>query len=261
MKIEDGYVIFEPTDNVKIEPKRISGHSFVELLGLNKFTLKGDALLYMFNILHRNVDDIYQKRGEFAEKLVKRWLEQRGKTCITYDSKIVKYTNFPTNKNFSGVIDIDLPVERTLVEVKSKSMSKYSIIKQTKPLDEIYQAMLYAYLSGYKTFIMQWVFFDEQTKNEIFRGLKPTTLQNVKGISAVYQVDKSDIFIKMWQAKEIVDDFIKTKKIELKDISEKCFVELNKQNFNKKENEEQEVELIEEDLFTFNEADFEDMGF
>ena len=65
----------------------------------------------------------------------------------------------------------------------------------------------------------------------------------------------------MWQAKEIVDDFIKTKKIELKDISEKCFVELNKQNFNKKENEEQEVELIEEDLFTFNEADFEDMGF
>lgn len=86
-------------------------------------------------------------------------------------------------------------------------------------------------------------------------------MQNVKGISAVYQVDKSDIFIKMWQAKEIVDDFIKTKKIELKDISEKCFVELNKQNFNKKENEEQEVELIEEDLFTFNEADFEDMGF
>ena len=100
MKIEDGYVIFEPTDNVKIEPKRISGHSFVELLGLNKFTLKGDALLYMFNILHRNVDDIYQKRGEFAEKLVKRWLEQRGKTCITYDSKIVKYTNFSNNQIF-----------------------------------------------------------------------------------------------------------------------------------------------------------------
>ena len=134
-----------------------------------------------------------------------------------------------------------MPVQRTLVEVKSKSMSKYSIIKQTKPLDEIYQAMLYAYLSGYKTFTMQWVFFDEQTEDEIFRGLKPTTLQNVKGISAVYQVDKSDIFIKMWQATEIVDDFIKTKKIELKDISEKCFVELNKQNFNKKENEEQEV--------------------
>ena len=39
------------------------------------------------------------------------------------------------------------------------------------------------------------VFADEQTENEIFRGLKPTTLQNVKGISAVYQVDKSDIFI------------------------------------------------------------------
>ena len=65
----------------------------------------------------------------------------------------------------------------------------------------------------------------------------------------------------MWQAKQIVDEFVETKKIELKDISEKCFTELKAKYKITNEMKEQKDDTIEEDLFTFNEADFEDMGF
>lgn len=261
MKIEDGYVIFEPTDNVKIEPKIITGHPFVELIGLNKFTLKGDALLHMFKILKNEADPKYLKRGNVAEEIVKIWLEKEGHRCVTYDPKVIKYNNFSESKDFGGLIDIEIPSEQTLVEVKSKSMKSLPFIEQSKPLDEVYQGMLYAYLRGYNTFKMVWIFFDEQTEDEIFRGLKPTTLKNIRKIDVDYEVEKGDIIQKMWQAKQIVDEFVETKKIELKDISEKCFTELKAKYKITNEMKEQKDDTIEEDLFTFNEADFEDMGF
>lgn len=53
----------------------------------------------------------------------------------------------------------------------------------------------------------------------------------------------------------------KLKKLSLKDISEKCFTELKTKYKITNEMKEQKDDMIEEDPFTFNEADFEDMGF
>ncbi len=228
MRIENNYLIFEPSDNVKINPRRITGHSFVELLGLNKFTPVGDALVYMFKILKKQVDEKYLKRGTYAEAIVKVWLEKQGYECVTYDASKINYNNFESVRDFGGVIDIEIPSCQTLVEVKSKSMKNYSYIEKQKPLDEVYQGMLYAYSRNYATFKMIWIFFDESTENEIFNGLKPTTLKNIKKIEEEYVVDDSDMVQKMYEAKSIVDKFIETKRISLNDLSQECLNELEK---------------------------------
>lgn len=226
MKIENNYLIFEPNDKVKIKPRKITGHPFVELIGLNKFTKVGDALVYMFKILKKQVDEKYLKRGTYAEAIVKVWLEKQGYECVTYDAEKINYNNFDDGYDFGGVIDIEIPSCQTLVEVKSKSMKSYSFIERQKPLDEVYQGMLYAYLRGYATFKMIWIFFDELTENEIFNGLKPTTLKNIKKIEEEYVVDNGDMVQKMYEAKSIVDKFIETKKISLNDLSQECLDEL-----------------------------------
>lgn len=205
MKIENNYLILEPTDYIP-QNKKISGHTFVALLGLDPFKKPGDALLEMHRFIKPEVDPKWLKRGSFAEQIINRVYSRDYKT-VTYDAKEIKYDNFPEVPNFGGIIDIELPEKQTLIEVKSKSLDKYESIINNPPQSEIYQAALYAFLRGYDKFIMEWVFFDDQTEQEIFNDQRPTTLQHIKRYTKICFVDRDDMNEKMKLAANYVKAF------------------------------------------------------
>ena len=103
-------------------------------------------------------------RGDFAEQIVKKIYERDGYNCTTYDKKQIKYDNFYDDRYFSGIIDIELIDNNTLIEVKSKSMKDYDKIVKYPPKHEIYQGLMYGFLRGYESIIMEWIFFDETTE-------------------------------------------------------------------------------------------------
>lgn len=225
MKVENGYLVFAPYDPIKI--KKITGHSFVDLLGINKFVKRGDALLSLHGVCSEKVDPKYLRRGDFAEYIAKIYYQREGHVCITYDKKEIGYDNFKENKTCGGIIDIEMPAERSLVEVKSKSLKDYNLVINNPPANELYQGMFYAYLRGYVSFNMFWLFFDENTENEIFAGVKPTSLKNIKKFEKEYFVDTADIKNKIAEAEAIVENFRKEKRIPLSEISPK-YIELLK---------------------------------
>lgn len=225
MRVENGNLIIEPYEYLKI--KKVTGHSFVDLLGLNKFSKYGDALLTLHNVVKEKVDPKYLKRGDFAEKIAKLYYEREGHDCVVYNKDEINYDNFKENKNWGGIIDIEIPNENTLIEVKSKSLKDYDLIVKQPPLAEVYQGMYYAYLRGYSRFKMFWLFFDDQTENEIFAGKKPTTINFLKKFEKEYIVDIEDMNAKIEQVKKILKNFRETRVIPLSAISSK-YIELLK---------------------------------
>lgn len=227
MRIENGYLIFDEEKEInKLEFKKINGHNFVELVGLNQFSKVGDTLIKMFGFVKEEIDKKWLIRGDFAEQIVKSVYTRDGHICTTYDKEKINYDNFQDNKYFSGVIDIELLDENTLIEVKSKSMKDYDKILKYPPKNEIYQGLMYGFLRNYNHIIMEWIFFDEQTENEIFVGKNPTTLKNLKKEKVVYNVDREEMKALMNNAYKIVKDFVNTKKISLDLISEKTLEKL-----------------------------------
>lgn len=225
MHIDNDYLVLD--DNDIIQDKKIKGHSFVELLGMNRFKEIGDALLTQCGLLPTDeIDKKWLLRGDFAEKLVKLTYEKKGRKCTTYNKKLIRYDNFHDNKDFGGIIDIELLEEKTLIEVKSKSMKDFDYIMKRQPNDEVNQGMLYAFLRGYNSFIMEWIFFDEITEAQIFAGMQPTTLSKLKRITKIYKVDYELMVGYMDICLETVADFKKTRKINLKYISEEALDKL-----------------------------------
>lgn len=220
MKIENDYLIIEPNEYIK--NKKITGHSFVDLLGLNNFKKPGDTFLTMHGFIKEKVDSKWLKRGDFAEKIVYLLYSQKyNKKCTIYDKEEISWDNFKNKKNYGGLIDIELLEDKTLIEVKSKSIKDYDFISRNKPKSEIYQGMYYAYLRGYKTFIMEWIFFDQVTEEEIFEDKRPTTLQYLQRISETYTVDYDEMNNKVKEALCILEKFKQERKIPLNQISEK----------------------------------------
>lgn len=227
MIIENGYLVFDKEKEInKIEFKKINGHNFVELVGMNKFSQVGDTLIKMFGFVKTDVDKKYLIRGDFAEQIVKSVYKRDGHICTTYDKIEVNYDNFKYNNYFSGVIDIELLEEKTLIEVKSKSMKDYDNIIKYPPKNEIYQGLMYGFLRNYKSIIMEWIFFDEETEQEIFLGKKPTTLKNLKKYSKVFDVNYDEMKQLLNKAYYIVATFVKSKKISLDLISEEMLIKL-----------------------------------
>lgn len=219
MKIENGYLIIEPYEYIR--NKKITGHSFVDLLGLNNFKKPGDTLLTMHGFVAEKVDEKWLKRGDFAEKIVYLLYTQKyKKRCITYDKQVIKWDNFQEKKNFGGLIDIELLDDKSLIEVKSKSLKDYEYICENQPLNEVYQGEYYAFLRGYETFKMEWIFFDPITEEEIFSGKKPTTLKNIRRFSKEYKVNFKEMEDKTKEALTILENFRKERKIPLDQISE-----------------------------------------
>jgi len=216
MRIDNEFLYLEPTDY--IPKKKISGHTFVALCGLDPFKKQGDALLELHRFIKPEVDPKWLRRGTVAEQIVAS-IYKKDHQITTYDAAQIGYDNFKDNPNFGGIIDIEVD-NKTLVEVKSKSLDKKFFIVNNPPQAEIYQAMLYAYLRGYEYFTMEWIFFDKETEEEIFADKKPTTLKNLDRYTKVYFVDKCDIEQKMKVALNFLEAFKSRRPIPLRFFSD-----------------------------------------
>lgn len=228
MKIENGYLVVDPSEIKKF--KKITGHSFVQLIGIDPFTKVGDCLLTMHGLYKEKIDEKWLKRGDFAERVVQRVYKRDGHIITTYKKEEVNYDNFQDNLWFGGLLDIELLEEKTLVEVKSKSMKDYDFIIKNPPLQEIYQGLYYGYLRDYGHITMEWVFFDKQTEEEIFNDLPVTTLQNLKKYSKTFAINRDSMKEKLDQARNVLIEFRETGKIHISNISDKV---LNYLGFNR----------------------------
>lgn len=225
MKFDDEYVYLECDDIAKLKFKKVTGHSFVGLIGFDPYNKPGDTLLYMHNILPNVVDPKYLKRGDYAEEIVLKVYKRDypEDVIIRYDNKeAIKYDNFKDQYiNLGGIIDIENITKNTIIEVKSKSMKDYEKINQIKPLNEVYQGLLYTYLRKYKQLVMEWVFFDEESENAVFEGKRPKTNKNLKKISYPIECNHDEMKKLCAKALKVVQNFRRDYKIKLSDISPK----------------------------------------
>ena len=232
MKIDNEYIIFEENDIKKMKFKKVTGHSFVGLIGYDSFNKVGDTLLYMHNILPNIVDSKYFKRGEYAEEIIYKVYQRdypKDEIIRYEDKKAINYDNFEMiYTNLGGIIDIENLSQNKIIEVKSKSMKDYEKIQNVKPLHEVYQGLLYTFLRHYDDLTMEWVFFDEESENLLFNGEKPKTNKNLKRISFDIKCDHDEMKQLCQKALRIVMNFRKEFKIKLSDISPKN-IELLKQ--------------------------------
>lgn len=235
MRIENGFLYID-TEYTPQTKKKITGHSFVDIAGLNPYSKRGDALLAYLKIYKPPFDKKYQYRGDMAEKMIGFILKKQIKEYIYYDEAAKKANNydfFPNYKFCGGIPDFEIPSEKTVHEVKSKSLKDYEKIKSQPPIYEIYQGLYYAYLRKYDYLIMDWVFFDEESEKLLFENKKPKTLDNCKIVQRRYVIT-DEIRNKIQDM--IMDDFLyidsclSKKAIPLEDISPSILKALNIQD-------------------------------
>ena len=225
MRFDSEYVYFDIEDIAKMKFKKITGHSFVGLIGYDNFNKVGDTLLYMHNILPNVVDPKWLKRGDYAEELVHKVYKRDypDNVIVRYDDKkAINYDNFENiYLNLGGIIDLeDLSINK-IIEVKSKSMKDYDRIDKVKPLNEVYQGLLYTFLRKYDDLTMEWIFFDSESENLLFEGKKPNTNKNLKRISFDIKCNHDEMKQLCQKALKIVHNFRKEYRIKLSDISPK----------------------------------------
>lgn len=244
MKIENDYLIFEKNDNIKL--KKITGTTFPALLGLDPFKKKGDCLLSMLNYVKEDFDVFYTKRGDIAEKIAKVYLEKNGFKCTTYDKFEINFDNFPENKSFGGLIDIELLENDTLVEVKSKSLKDFNeIIKNNGCLHQELQGLHYGWLRKYNFIKMIWIFFDEDTENEIKNNKPITSYNKIKKFEKeilVNNMEQDNLHKQVLQY--VYDCLVKNKAIPLQDISDKYLKLLGFER--PKEQSREEIKMLKE---------------
>lgn len=225
MRFDDEYVYLECDDIAKLKFKKVTGHSFVGLIGLDQYNKPGDTLLYMHGILPNVVDPKYLKRGDYAEEIVLKVYKRDFKDddIVRYDDKkAINYDNFKDDYiNLGGIIDIENLTKKEIIEVKSKSMKDYEKINQIKPLNEVYQGLLYTYLRKYDKLTMEWIFFDEESENALFNDGRPKTNKNLKRISYSIKCNHNEMSGLCQRALKVVKKFRQDYKIKLSDISPK----------------------------------------
>ena len=226
MRIENNYLILEESEIPK-KLKKITGHSFVNLVGLNKYNKKGDTILQMLKLYNPPFENKYAYRGEMAERMIGLILKRQGKEFLYYDEEAKKENNydfFPDFKDIGGIPDFEIPSEVTIHEVKGKSMEKYAEIKKETPKDELYQCFLYAYMRNYPNATMNYVFFDVESEKLLFQNKKPKTLDNWK-----YKVNREEMEDLILEAVSYYQDCVENRKIPLNDISKKVLDSLKKE--------------------------------
>ena len=235
MRIENGFLYID-TEYTPQTKKKITGHSFVDIAGLNTYSKKGDALLSYLKIYKPPFDKKYQYRGDMAEKMIGFILKKQIKEYLYYDEAAKKANNydfFPNYKFCGGIPDFEIPSEKTVHEVKSKSLKDYEKIKSQPPIYEIYQGLYYAYLRKYDYLIMDWVFFDEESEKLLFENKKPKTLDNCKIVQRRYVITdeiRNKIQDMIMDDILYIDSCLSKKAIPLEDISPSILKALNIQN-------------------------------
>lgn len=222
LKIKNKFLILDTT-KTSVTKRKMSGHTFVALAGLDKYNKRGDALLQLLYYYKSQVDAKYLYRGNMAEKMVKFILDKKGKKYITYDEeykKANKYDCFPDYKYCGGIPDFEIPDEKTIIEVKSKSLDKYDEIMKEMPQHEVWQGLFYAYLRKYNTLKMVYVFFDEESEKALFENKMPKTLDNCKVVFKTFEVNFEEVRVKIANALTFYNICLDNKTIPLDDISE-----------------------------------------
>lgn len=223
LTVENGYLKFNSED-IKTQ-KKIAGHSFVSLIGKNDFKKRGDEVLEMLGIVSKEkIDPFYQKRGGIAEYLIKKYYEKNNMTYESISAKDVNFDYFKESKFFGGVPDGILD-GNTIVEIKSKNISKINYIKMNPVDSEEYQAKFYATILGYDKAIMQYVFFPDDLEEKIKNG-EPITSLNVKTLKKDLIFNRNDIMQFMALGLKYYYSCVQTFCIPLKDISEKYIEKL-----------------------------------
>ena len=225
MYIQGDYLYFE----LDKPPKKITGTKFAPLVDKNPYTKRGDQMLELLNLLPKeDIDPYYTYRGEITERIVKELFENNGKVCKTWDKNEIGFDNFKDENNFGGLIDIYLPNENTVIEVKSKSLRKLGDIMENGSEYEFLQGALYTDLIKADKLIMCWVFYNAETE-QLMREHKPFDKFGVNS----KQERNVDFLIKQWnyndfkdrikclerEALDYYNKVIREKRIELKDIS------------------------------------------
>lgn len=152
--------------------KKITGTNVAELAGMNKYKPRGDMVLSMLGIVSEPFDEFFTARGAIAEDLALKTLRKRNLPCVVYDKKKVNYDNFPENRFFGGLIDIEIPVLRTLYEIKSKNIKDYDKIVKFGDSCQEEQAMHYGWLRHYDKVHIMWIFFTDSVEAKIKAGEK-----------------------------------------------------------------------------------------
>lgn len=215
-------------DNTKLSLyKKITGTTIADLAGMNKFKPKGDCVLSMLGLVKEPFDEFYTKRGAIAESLAKRSLERRNHKCVVYDKFAVHFDNFPEDPWFGGLIDIELPEEKTLYEIKSKNIKDYDKISQFGDACQEEQAMHYGYLRGYEEVHIMWIFFDDISESEIREDKPLSTYKNLKMFEKTLKIDRSAQYEIHKNALEYYSNCLATQSIPFDDISDK-YLELLK---------------------------------
>lgn len=169
--------------------KKITGTNVAELAGMNKFKPRGDMVLSMLGIVSEPFDDFYTKRGAIAEDLALKTLRKRNLPCVIYNKKSVNYDNFPENRFFGGLIDIEIPVLRTLYEIKSKNIKDYDKIEKFGDSCQEEQAMHYGWLRHYEKVHIMWIFFTDEIEAKIKAGESITNFAGMKMFEKELTVD------------------------------------------------------------------------
>lgn len=253
MKINGDYLEFTDLELNKRSKSKLGGHAFAEILGMNPYTKVGDALLSHFNIVESEFDDKFKRRGDWAEKIASQVMKKRGHTLRLFNDKNYWGDCFKeilpknaVNPYFSGVIDIDLPSDKTLVEVKGKSLKDLEEVEKNPPRYEVIQSMLYGYMMGYDEVIMMWIFFDPTTEAQIFNNQPITSFKEIKKLEQKYTVNRDAIGQMMNKAWQVKATFLKEKKIPLSEISPKV---LEKVKAKIKEAEQKQIYHVDFDEF------------
>lgn len=222
-RIKDGCLCFDTNITIQTK-KKMTGHSFVELCGFSAFKKKGDTVLSLLGAYKEQADPKWLRRGDMAELIVRNYYSKRlGKNIVWYDEQDKKanfFDFFHDYQQCGGIPDIEIPEEKLLIEVKSKSLSKYDEIIAKLPKEEIYQGLYYSYLRHFPNAVLFWVFFDKESEEAIFAGEKPKTLNNVKCFAKNYDVNESEMKGLISGALKYYNTCIKEQRIPLGDISQ-----------------------------------------
>jgi hypothetical protein len=227
MKIENGYLVFENTDYIK--NKKITATNMTALLGTNKFKKKGDALLSIFGIYKEIIDPFYTKRGEIAELILREKYKSDGFQIKFWDKFAINFDNFPTQKEFGGMIDIALiSPTREVVECKSKNINDLEKTKRFRNDDYEHQAQFYGYFSKCDDINLCYVFFTDEQENRI-RNNRPIDIlkENFEFYTYKVKLDRKKFKSELEKCLEYKLKCYNEKKIPLDDISEKILQELH----------------------------------
>lgn len=221
LRTDSGFLVLDTKITSKTK-KKMSGHSYVALAGLDKYNKRGDTLLQLLGYYKPDFDPKYQYRGLFAEKMVKFILDRQGRKYITYDDNYLKthnYDCFPQYQYCGGIPDIEIPSESLTIEIKSKPLKRYNEIMAKMPQEEVEQGLYYAYLRNHNNLIMAYVFFDEITEKELFENKIPTTLDNCKVVFKKVPFNPDDVKMKISNALSFYNICLDNTAIPLEDIS------------------------------------------